>query len=111
MIYCEPPNAKSNVEDYIEEKCKLMKRAMIALNGKNGQLQYYRNMPLGEGGMDLKGKDFIEKVNRVDMYIGLLETSSTLEDGGKLALLGCQQDEIRNFLLDYKKLLLENDVG
>lgn len=58
----------------------------------------------------MKGKEFIEKVNRVDKYIGLLEASSTLEDGGKLTLLGCQQEEIKSFLLDYKKVLLENEI-
>lgn len=58
----------------------------------------------------MKGKDFIERINNLESCIIMFNTSLSLKDGSKLALTDSQQEEIRSYLNDYRRLLLENDV-
>lgn len=58
----------------------------------------------------MKGKDFIERINNLESCIVMFNTSLSLKDGSKLALTDSQQEEIRSYLNDYRRLLLENDV-
>lgn len=58
----------------------------------------------------MKGKDFIERINNLESCIVMLNTSLSLKDGSKLALTDSQQEEIRSYLNDYRRLLLENDI-
>lgn len=58
----------------------------------------------------MKGIEFIKKINNLEDCIVMFNASLSLKDGSKLALTDSQQEEIRSYLNDYKRLLLENDV-
>lgn len=58
----------------------------------------------------MKGKSFIEKIDRLNELIAVLNASLSLSDGSKLALTEAQQEEIRSDLEAYKNLLLESDI-
>ena len=58
----------------------------------------------------MKGKDFIEKINRADRQIALFSTTSKLHDGGLNALTPVAEAEILEMLKEYKEMLLENEV-
>lgn len=58
----------------------------------------------------MKGKSFIEKIDRLNELIVMFNASLSLQDGSKLALTEAQQEEIRLDLEAYKNLLLESDI-
>lgn len=58
----------------------------------------------------MKGKSFIEKIDRLNELIVMFNASLSLQDGSKLALTEAQQEEIRSDLEAYKNLLLESDI-
>lgn len=58
----------------------------------------------------MKGKEFIEKINRADRQIALLSATSELHDGGLTVLTPVAEKEILEMLKEYKELLLENEV-
>lgn len=56
------------------------------------------------------GKDFLEKIQKVDRHICILTAAADLQDGGLTALTQAAQEEILEMLQEYKKLLLETEV-
>ena len=58
----------------------------------------------------MKGKDFIEKIKKVDRQIALLSATSKLHDGGLTVLTPVTEEEILEMLKEYKEMLLENEI-
>ena len=56
------------------------------------------------------GKDFLEKIQKVDRHIRILTAAADLQNGGLTALTQGAQEEILEMLQEYKKLLLETEV-
>ena len=56
------------------------------------------------------GKDFLEKIQKVDRHIRILTAAADLQNGGVTALKQVAQEEILEMLQEYKKLLLETEV-
>lgn len=59
----------------------------------------------------MTGKDFLDKINRLDNCISALDASLSINDGSKLSLTDCQQEEIHDYLKDYRRMLLESDLS
>ena len=56
------------------------------------------------------GKDFLEKIQKVDRHIRILTAAADLQNGGLTALTQVAQEEILEMLQEYKKLLFEAGV-
>ena len=59
----------------------------------------------------MKGRDFIEKIDSLRCCIKMFNISISSIDEGKLALTETQQVEIRDYLNDYRRMLLENEIN
>lgn len=54
----------------------------------------------------MNGKEYIEKINNLNNCIKAFEASLSINDGSLLTLTDSQQKEIKDYLEDYKYILL-----
>ncbi len=58
----------------------------------------------------MTGQEFIDNIDDLEKYIQTLNASLSVKDGSLLSLTTLQQGKIKNFLSDFKKLLLKSEV-
>lgn len=59
----------------------------------------------------MTGREFLDKINELESCIAMFNVALSCEDGGKLALTKEQENKIREYLNDYRRILLENNVN
>lgn len=59
----------------------------------------------------MTGREFLDKINELESCIAMFNVALSCEDDGKLALTKEQENKIREYLNDYRRILLENNVN
>lgn len=58
----------------------------------------------------MTGREFLDKINELESCIAMFNAALSCEDDSKLALTKGQENKIREYLNDYRRILLENNV-
>lgn len=59
----------------------------------------------------MTGQEFLNKIEALENCITAFNASLDINDGSRLSLTREQETKIRDWLIEYKKMLLEKEIG